>query len=498
MLCRRPDGSARRSTGGRRFCLGAQAGWGGVLIGLALLALMLPASAQERKFSVYTPQGTLSLFLAERNGQQYVSLSDAVGMLGDSSIKIDGRRWKLRFTPLRNKPVEAQFEQGKTRAKVRGRDLELAAPFLLEGQEGLVPVGSLPALVSALTGEPTELRQSSGRLFVGPVGTQFAASFEKGTPPRLLFHFPGPVTPSIATEPGHLRMVFTRDPLAGPAGTQNFDDKLITSAAYSEGNGVAEITVSGTTPLAASFTDGGKTIVITAAPAPRPPAPVSAAVPSTAAQPPQPAAPAPPRPLLPPEPRYAVVIDPGHGGAEPGAVLSPSLTEKDVTLAWARRLKAALDKRGISSLLLRDGDTTLSADQRAAAANGARPELFLSLHAGSTGAGVHVFTAQLAPSSPHPAGGLVPWDSAQAAYLDASRDLAGRVASALLKLDIIATRAPAMMRPLNNVTAPAIAIEVTPQQGKVDTLNDAAYQQAVCNAVVDAIASARSQLGALR
>lgn len=465
---------------------------------MAVLVLLLPASAQERKFSVYTPQGTLNLFLAERNGTQYVSLSDAVGMMGDSSIKIDGRKWKLRFTPLRNKPVEAQFEQGKTRAKVRGREMEMAAPFLLEGQEGLVPLGSLPTLVSALTGEGTELRQNSGRLFVGPVGAQFVANFEKGTPPRLLFHFPEPVTPSIATEPGHLRMVFTRDPLAGPAGTQSFDDKLITAAAYSEGNGAAEITVSGTTPLAASFSDGGKTIVITAAPAPRPPAPVVAAAPSTAIQPAQRPASQPPRPLLPPEPRYAVVIDPGHGGAEPGAVLSPNLTEKEVTLAWARRLKAALEKRGISTLLLRDGDTTLSADQRAAAANGARPELFLSLHAGSTGTGVHVFTAQLGSPSPRLPGGLVPWDSAQAAYLEASRDMAGRLAAALLKVDIAATRAPATMRPLNNVIAPAIAIEVTPQQGKVDTLNDAAYQQAVCNAVADAVAGARGQLGALR
>ncbi len=477
---------------------GAPAEFAGILVGLVVATLLLPAPAQEKKFSVYTPQGTLSLFVAERNGTQYVSLSDAVGMLGDSSIKIDGRKWKLRFTPLRNKAVEAQFEQGKTRAKVRGRDLELAAPFLLEGQEGLVPVGSLPALMSALTEEPTELRQGSGRLFVGPVGAQFVANFEKGTPPRLLFHFPEPVTPSIATEPGHLRMVFNRDPLAGPAGTQNFDDKLITSAAYSEGNGMAEITVTGTTPLSASFTDGGKTIVITAAPAPRPPQPVVAAVPPAASQPAQASASPPPRPLLPPEPRYAVVIDPGHGGAEPGAVLSPTLTEKDITLVWARRLKAALDKRGISTLLLRDGDTTLSADQRAAAANGARPELFLSLHAGSTGSGVHVFTAQLAHPAPRAAGGLVPWDSAQAAYLEASRDLAGRVAAALLKLDIAATRTPAMMRPLNNVTAPAIALEATPRQGKVDTLGDAAYQQEVCNAVADAIAGARTQLGSLR
>ena len=498
MPCRRPDGGARRRADGRRARGGAPFGLTLALIGLTLLALLPAAPAQEKKFSVYTPQGALSLFLAERNGTEYVSLSDAVGMMGDSSIKIDGRKWRLRFTPLRNKPVDAHFEQGKTRAKVRGRDLELAAPFLLEGQEGLVPLGSLPALVSALTGEPTELRQNSGRLFVGPVGAQFVANFEKGSPPRLLFHFPEPVTPSIATEPGHLRMVFTRDPLAGPAGTQSFDDKLITSAAYSEANGAAEITVSGTTPLAASFTDGGKTIVITAAPAPRPPASVVAAVPSTTTQPSQAPASQPPRPLLPAEPRYAVVIDPGHGGGEPGAVLSPSLTEKDVTLAWARRLKAALEKRGVSTLLLRDGDATLSADQRAAAANSARPELFLSLHAGSTGTGVHVFTAQLSPSSPRAAGGLVPWDSAQAAYLEASRDMAGRVAAALLKLDIAATRTPAMMRPLNNVIAPAIAIEVTPQQGKVDTLNDAAYQQAVCNAVADAIAGAHSQVGALR
>jgi N-acetylmuramoyl-L-alanine amidase len=183
-----------------------------------------------------------------------------------------------------------------------------------------------------------------------------------------------------------------------------------------------------------------------------------------------------------------VVIDPGHGGDDRGAALSASLAEKDVTLVWARRLRAALEQKGITAMLLRDGDTSLSSDQRAALANAARPQVFVSLHAGSTGSGVRIYTAHLGETGPR-VGSFLPWDTAQAAFLDASRALAGSVAAEMHKHEIPAGTAPVFVRPLNNIAASAVAIEVMPPTADIAGLMTTGYQQSVCAAIAEGIAA---------
>ncbi|MBO0912430.1 MAG: N-acetylmuramoyl-L-alanine amidase, partial [Acidobacteria bacterium] len=90
------------------------------------------------------------------------------------------------------------------------------------------------------------------------------------------------------------------------------------------------------------------------------------------------------------------MIDPAHGGSESGAVLNPALLEKDVTLALARRLRQDLTARGIAGELVRDGDSTLSTDDRAARANSERPALYICLHASSLVGSTRVVTAMAA------------------------------------------------------------------------------------------------------
>src|SRR5207249_3942672 len=77
-----------------------------------------------------------------------------------------------------------------------------------------------------------------------------------------------------------------------------------------------------------------------------------------------------------------VVVDPGHGGMDTGAK-SSTLAEKDFTLALARRLRAALQMRlGTTVLLTRDSDIALDNEARSAVANNNQAYLFTSLHAG--------------------------------------------------------------------------------------------------------------------
>lgn len=86
---------------------------------------------------------------------------------------------------------------------------------------------------------------------------------------------------------------------------------------------------------------------------------------------------------LPPElrPIRTVVIDPGHGGKDPGAVGVTRLLEKDVTLRLARALAPRLESRGFRVVLTRTADETLSLEERTALAEGVGGDVFVSLHA---------------------------------------------------------------------------------------------------------------------
>ncbi len=115
--------------------------------------------------------------------------------------------------------------------------------------------------------------------------------------------------------------------------------------------------------------------------------------PAPPAQAPSPSnrAPRPPRPVI--------LLDPGHGGVDPGMV--GYVVEKEVTLDLAKRLKALLERQGFEVRLTRDRDMHLAQDkredlaQRAAMADSSRVNLFVSIHVNAsptrTAQGVEVF-----------------------------------------------------------------------------------------------------------
>ena len=76
-----------------------------------------------------------------------------------------------------------------------------------------------------------------------------------------------------------------------------------------------------------------------------------------------------------------IVIDPGHGGADPGAVVGNATYEKHVTLAAAKALEIMLIERGYDVLLSRRGDKYMSLTSRVEFAQSRKADLFISLHA---------------------------------------------------------------------------------------------------------------------
>ena len=80
-----------------------------------------------------------------------------------------------------------------------------------------------------------------------------------------------------------------------------------------------------------------------------------------------------------PKPFAVVVLDPGHGGQDSGAMCGGVL-EKDLTLDVARRIDRLLNSEGIATLMTRVGDIYVSLADRAAFANRVRKCIFVSIH----------------------------------------------------------------------------------------------------------------------
>jgi N-acetylmuramoyl-L-alanine amidase len=476
-----------------------------ILIFICAGEILLSAAAPEKRLAVYSVAANYSLPLVQRENRSYVGLLEVLEPLGKVSARSEGLRWRLRYNT-----VEGVFLLDKSHARVQGHDTDLTGKFLIENSRGLVPVAALASLLPRFLGGPVTLHEASGRLFIGSVATHFTASLLADNPPRLVFHFTAPVNPTVATEPGALRMTFSREPLVAPASpTLTFGNKIIPSAIYSESNGTAVVTVNASIPVIASFSNDGRTVTIAAtsgsastSASTTASASASAATGTQSTNPPAPGMPAAPvqptpataAPATPVVRRYFAVVDASHGGDDHGETLSATLLEKDVTVALARSLRQELESRGIPTLVLRDSDANVSLDQRAIFANADHSAIYIAVHASASGHGVRVYTALL-PVDGDDRGAFRAWNTAQHAALPLSQITANAVAAEFQRRQIAVRALTAPLRPLNSVTGPAIAVEVAPQGSDSSQLTAPDYQQLITSAVATAIAATRDQLG---
>jgi N-acetylmuramoyl-L-alanine amidase len=197
------------------------------------------------------------------------------------------------------------------------------------------------------------------------------------------------------------------------------------------------------------------------------------------------------------QPRTIIFLDPAHGGPDPGAHLPNNLLEKDLTLAFATRLRAQLATANFAVISTRDADPAVpfTTDQRAEIANHAHPAACLILHATVSGSGVHIITSALTPDtfdSPH---APIPWNTAQSASIPQSLTLANEIGLALqrAKLPVILSRAS--IRPVDNLICPALAIEIAPFGTGDDQvpITDANYQQNIAKAIAGALTNWRTR-----
>ncbi len=466
---------------------------------LAIFLLGLSPAAEEKRLAVYSPQTNFSVPVSDHAGQEYVSVTDLVDPFGSATLTHKGDRWKLKLSPPSGATTEAEFTDGSDTAKIKGKKIQLANAFWTDGQRGYIPVASAPVLMLQFTHQSANLRENSRRLFIGDVSTSYTTDLQKSTPNKLVLHFSAPVNPTVSTEPGRVRLTFNRDPLiASGTNPQPLDSPTIKSATFAENNGAAELAIATTAPVLATFSDGGRTITLTATPpaaqAAQTPAPVPTPSPTTSTASTQQISPF----QAPTAPRFFVIIDPAHGGDDPGATLGDGLFEKDVTLALARRIRADLEQRGITAVLLREGDATLTLDQRAIAANASRGSIYLSVHATTFGTGVRLYTARFAGIPKLASHAFLPWNTAQATFLDQSHNLEASLVTELDSRQIHSVPLESGIRPLRNIAKPAIAIEVaepaTVPEAVKEGLSSIPYQQSIAAAIGTGIANLRGSM----
>ncbi len=207
-----------------------------------------------------------------------------------------------------------------------------------------------------------------------------------------------------------------------------------------------------------------------------------------------------------------IVIDPGHGGEDTGAVGESGLTEKELALAIAGRLARVLRAAGHPVRLTRDGDVGRALTDRAALANRLDAQGFVSLHANAwTAPSVHgaetyymslddrasdaaaQSTADLENRANGGSSGqgstldLILWDMAQSEVLNESARLALRVQArlnALLGLkDRGVKQAPFVV--LTGATMPAVLVEVgfLSNSEEMKQLASPDHQQALADAI---------------
>jgi N-acetylmuramoyl-L-alanine amidase len=170
-----------------------------------------------------------------------------------------------------------------------------------------------------------------------------------------------------------------------------------------------------------------------------------------------------------------VVLDPGHGGHDRGAVGPSGLAEKDVTLVLAKKIRDTLTGNH-KVFLTREGDYWLDIERRTAVANHCRADVFISLHAGGSlyhgahGVAVFYYGAETAqgffpePAPPVGDGGqaLPPWDQLQPKHTAQSRRLANLIKDQLIArlnpADRGVQKVPCLV--LTGVDMPAVLVEI--------------------------------------
>ncbi len=493
-----------------------------LLVLAALILLVWPTEPlHSDNFIFYIANRPQSLPLKTIGEADYLPLFPMLNLVGTvRGIKGSGDSVNVYFgdTELRFRADNATVEVGKSKVK-----LDNPTRFV-EGQ-WLVPIEILSRVLPRIVVQPIQYQRGARRIFIGGAkpATYAVKLVPTPTGSRVVVDFSDAVGVKTASKDG--RWIFYLsgrpvEPLESHIEFQN--NPYVSSLDFDDQDGVPKLILVPATQgldLYPTLEQGNKVLSAEVAkPAPAGTAPSQATSGETTAPAPTPSGQAPagaPPVAAPGLPEASgtpgmpiVVLDPGHGGDDPGAHGANGVLEKNLVAQFAAQVRSALLASGRYRVLLtRSGDTAVDFDQRATIANAAHPEAFLTLHAGALGSVVpRVVVYSFQPPLPvmQIEGAAVrplwiPWDRTQEYYLPRSRSLAQAIQQQLARVQGVTADKPDMApaRTLRNINAPAVAVEIGSLESNLDAgpLLDADFQRQLAEAIVRGLDTFSSQAG---
>ena len=436
----------------------------GALLGLAAASIVLAQTSGQA--TLRTPTGDAPFTYVQQSGQTYVSAAEVVGALG-GTLTPDSNGYKVAIGN-----AVAAFGPDSRFGVVRDDLIEMPVPPIAIEGKPFVPWQFFQGLLSKTSALDATWDPVTHVLLVKPqqrdvVTVQPSVVNVQGISKAVLT-LGAPAEYTILKEQLAYVVRF-KSPIQVPFTEQAVEDPLIAKLTFA-GNDL-RIQLTGPDIVADAYRlDNPSRIVLDfrkgAAPAPGTP-----------------------QLLQPSSPRdvpgiHTIVIDPGHGGREVGAVGTNGLMEKDLTLTIARKLAAALSSKvGARVVLTRDDDSVVSLDQRTALANQYKADLFLSVHVNAAvvkdakGSETYFLSLEASDelarkaaesenvtSSPNPTAdlNLILWDLAQNAYHEESSRFAQSIQEEMNAATAVANRGvkQAPFKVLVGATMPAALVEV--------------------------------------
>jgi N-acetylmuramoyl-L-alanine amidase len=481
---------------------------------LAAVLALVPVLAQGAGvLTVLSATQRREVATVTRADGEFVGIDDVLAGFG-TTVTSDARAGAVT---VQRGSHELVLHSRKSLASVDDDLKLLSSPAVLESGRWLVPVDSLPRLLSPFLERPVEWRGAQRVLVIGPVSIPkvSVSTFVSAELVRVVLEASEPVPFRVQQEPGRVTVAVLRDLVDVALPPSRLAGGIVESIQFVGGpeNVFGMQLGPRYQKLKATEQEAPARLVLEfsappLAPGEKGPAPAPARA---------------PRPAEEPAVR-TVVIDPGHGGENPGARGTGGAVEKDVALSIARKLRAELvSGRGLQVFLTRDKDADVALDERTAIANNYKADLFVSIHAnasrarGARGSEVYFLSYQASddesrmvaqlegaaePVAGAPPGSdlaLILWDMAQAEHLEESSALASRIQEELAVVTGSEGRGvkQAPFRVLVGAAMPAVLVEVAfisnPEEEKL--LASDAYQARIARSLAQGIERYRRERG---
>lgn len=443
--------------------------------------------------------GDRTISLAHQNGQTYFAADEVINALG-GTVSRDGNGFKASL----NNTVAA-FGTDSRFGVVKDDLIEMPVPPVTIDNRPFVPWQFFQGFLIRSSGLDAVWDPTARLLQIHPgqtaaVGVQVSVANVQGIS-KVVLTLSAPAEYAIVKEPGAYTVRF-RSAIKVPYAEQTHEDPNVARTSFAGHDLRIQLTATDVVGDAYRLENPFRIVLDLrkgAVGGPGTPQPLSSSKPFEA-------------PGI-----HTIVIDPGHGGKEVGAIGPAGLMEKDATLAVCKRLAAALEARLKTRVILtRNDDAVVPLDQRTAIANQYHADLFLSVHMnaaivkGAHGAETYFLSLDAsdklaeraaevenasarnlaAPGSSSDLK-LILWDLAQQDYLNESSRLAQAVQEEMNRITGIQNRGvkQAPFKVLVGATMPAALVEVAfiTNPDEESKIKSDAFQKTVVDALTTAV-----------